>query len=52
LVLMTTLFTYLKPGMGVIYAGAVVAAISYFIGFYSTLTIPETHDKDLDYLEL
>lgn len=51
LVGMTTLFTYLKPGMGVIYAGAVVAAISYLIGFYSTLTIPETHDKDLDYLE-
>jgi hypothetical protein len=25
--------------------------IIYIIGFYSTLTIAETHNKDLDFLE-
>lgn len=36
---------------GVLVSGAIVGAISFAIGFYSTLTIPETHGKDLDYLE-
>lgn len=50
-VLMTTLFTVFKPSAGTILAGALVAAICYGIGFYSTLTIKETHNKDLNYLE-
>jgi MFS family permease len=49
--LMTTLFVWIKPSAGTIMAGAVVAAICYAIGFYSTLTVEETHNRDLDFLE-
>lgn len=49
--IMTTLFTLIKPSAGTIMAGAIVAAICYGLGFYSTLTIKETHNKDLNYLE-
>jgi hypothetical protein len=48
---MTLLFQYFKPGLGVINAGAVVGVLAFVIGFYSILTIPETHGKELDYLE-
>lgn len=51
LVLMNLLFIYLKPTQGVILAGAIVGLISFGIGFYSTLTISETHNRDLDFLE-
>ena len=50
-VLMTTLFTLVKPSVGTLWAGAIVAVVCYGIGFYSTLTIGETHNKDLNYLE-
>lgn len=50
-VLMTLLFTFFKPSAGTIMAGALVAVICYAIGFYSTLTIKETHNRDLDFLE-
>jgi MFS family permease len=48
---MIFLFNYFKPESGIIWAGAIVGVIAYAIGFYSTLTIPETHGKELDYLE-
>ena len=48
-ILMTLLFDYLKPSTNVIIAGAVVGIICFVIGIYATLTIPETHDKDLDF---
>ena len=48
-ILMTLLFDYLKPTTNVIIAGAVVGFICFVIGIYATLTIPETHDKDLDF---
>jgi MFS family permease len=48
-ILMTLLFDYLKPTTEVIMAGAVVGLICFVIGIVSTLTIPETHDKDLDF---
>ena len=50
-VLMTTSYKFLKPSQGVIMAGAIVGLVCFVIGFYSTLTIPETHNKDLDFLE-
>lgn len=37
---------------GVIISAAIVGFISFAIGIYSTLTVPETHGKDLDYLEV
>ncbi len=51
LVPMNLLFLAFKPSVGVIMAGFLVGAICFSIGFYSTLTIPETHGKDLDFLE-
>ena len=50
-VLMTSLYAFAKPSVGVLYAAAIVGVIAYALGFYATLTIPETHDKDLDFLE-
>jgi sugar phosphate permease len=50
-ILMTSLYSELKPSLDVINAGAVVGVLSFALGFYSILTIPETHGKDLNYLE-
>ncbi len=50
-VLMTLLFDGSKVSLGVILAGSLVGFIAFALGFYSTLTIPETHDKDLDFTE-
>ena len=49
---MTTLFGFFKTDNGVVWAAAIVGLIIYTIGFYSTFTIAETHNKDLDYLEV
>jgi putative effector of murein hydrolase LrgA (UPF0299 family) len=46
---MTLFYAYLKPTMDIIYAGAVVGLVCFFLGIYATLTVPETHDKDLDF---
>lgn len=48
---MTLTYQALKPSLDVINAGAVVGLISFILGFYAILTIPETHGKDLNYLE-
>jgi MFS family permease len=50
-VLMTLLFSSLKPSWGVIHAGAAVGAICFILGFYSILTIAESHGRDLGFLE-
>ncbi len=50
-VLMTTFFAYFKTSQSVINSGALVGLICFAIGIYSILTIPETHGKDLDFLE-
>lgn len=50
-VIMTLLYRDFNPTFGAINAGALVGLIAFIIGFYSILTIPETHNKDLDYLE-
>ena len=50
-VLMTISYKFFKPTQGIIMAGAIVGLICFAIGFYSTLTIKETHNKDLDFLE-
>jgi len=49
---MTTSYQHLKPSVNVIYAGAIVGAVAFAIGLFSILTIPETHGKDLDYIEV
>lgn len=50
-VLMTTLYGLAKPSLGAVLSGAVVGLLCFVAGFYATLTIPETHDRDLDFLE-
>jgi MFS family permease len=50
-ILMTSLFAYLKPSMSIFNAAAIVGLIAFVLAFYSIFTIPETHGKDLDFLE-
>lgn len=50
-ILMTSLFAYLKPSMSIFNAAAVVGTIAFLLAFYAIFTIPETHGKDLDFLE-
>lgn len=51
LIPMTLGYQYFKPSLDVINAAGVVGLIAFAIGFYSILTVPETHGKDLNYLE-
>jgi MFS family permease len=44
-------FQWLKPQVGVIEAGAIVAAVSFAVGFWALLAIEETFGKNLDYSE-
>lgn len=44
-------FDYLKIGNGVIVAAAIVGFVVFVIGIYATLTVPETHNIDLDFVE-
>jgi MFS family permease len=48
---MTTLYAYFKEGFTIIQAGALVGLICFIIGITSTVTISETHGRDLDFLE-
>jgi MFS family permease len=50
-VLMTTAFASLKGSFNVIGAGALVGVVCFVIGLFSILTLPETHDRDMDFLE-
>ena len=50
-VLMTLMFDYTKPDLGVIYAGVAVGIVCFVLGIYSTVSIPETHNRDMDFLE-
>ena len=49
--LMVLLYDYLKPGSGIINAAIVVGVIAFGLAIYSVLTISETHDKDMDFVE-
>lgn len=44
-------FDYLKRTNSVIFSAAIVGLIAFGLAIYATLTISETHDKDLDYVE-
>lgn len=50
-VLMTLLFDYSKVDIGTIFAAVLVGVICFAIGIYSTISVPETHDRDMDFLE-
>ena len=44
-------FDFFKPGYGVIAAALIVGVVVFALGIYSTLTIEETHGRDLDFTE-
>lgn len=44
-------FDFFKPDYGVIHAALIVGIIVFALGIYSTLTISETHGRDLDFTE-
>ncbi len=44
-------FDYLKLNNTVIVAAAIVGAVAFGLGIYATLTISETHNKELDFVE-
>ena len=50
-VLMTTGYTFLKPHVMELNAAAIIGLLCFGIGFYCIKTIPETHHKDLDFVE-
>lgn len=50
-VFMTLMYEGLTPSLGVILAGASVGLVSFALGIYSTMTIEETHNRDLDFIE-
>lgn len=50
-ILMTTFYAYLKPQVQELHSAGLLGLICFGIGFYCILTIPETHDKDLDFTE-
>lgn len=52
LVGMTFLFeTFKNAHLGIIISGTLVGLIVFALSIYSTLTVPETHGRDLDFVE-
>ncbi len=48
---MLLLFDYFKQTQTVIMAALWVGILAFGLGIYATLTIPETHNKELDFVE-
>jgi len=44
-------FDFFKVSTGVIYSAVIIGLIVFALGIYSTLTIEETHGRDLDFVE-
>jgi MFS family permease len=44
-------FDSFKKNSGVILSATIVGVIVFILGYYATITIAETHDKDLDFTE-
>lgn len=51
-VLMTTSYSFLKAGLPAPHAAALVGLACFIIGLLSILTIPETHNRDMDFVEM
>lgn len=50
-ILMTSSYLALKSALGVMGAGTAVGAVCFGLAAYSVLTLPETHGKDLNFVE-
>ena len=44
-------FDFFKKDNGVIISATIIGLIAFILGIYATLTVKETHDKDLDFIE-
>ncbi len=44
-------FGLVDSGLSLVTSAAIVGAIAFAIGIYCTLSVPETHGKDLDFVE-
>jgi MFS family permease len=44
-------FDFFKKNNGVVLSATIVGLIVFVLGYYSTITVPETHNKDLDFIE-
>jgi MFS family permease len=44
-------FDFFKADYGVIVSASIVGVIVFFLGIYATMTISETHGRDLDFVE-
>ncbi len=44
-------FDFFKKNNSVIISAAIIGCIVFAVGFYATLTISETHDRDMDFVE-
>ncbi len=44
-------FDFFKVDYGVVLSAALVGIVVFFLGIYATMTIAETHDTDLDFVE-
>lgn len=49
--IMLICFDYLKQTRSVIISAAIVGAIAFAMGIYATLTISETHNREMDFVE-
>lgn len=49
--IMVLMYDFWKPSMGIINAAIVVGIIAFGLAIYSTLTISETHNTDMDFVE-
>lgn len=45
-------FDFFKADYGVIVSASIVGSIVFFLGIYATMTISETHGRDLDFVEV
>ena len=51
-ILMTISFEGLiNSGKSALFSAAIVGAVSFALGIYSTWSVPETHGRDLDFVE-
>jgi predicted membrane-bound spermidine synthase len=51
LILVSALFAYLKPEMGIVNAALLVGSLTVFVAFWALWNLEETYGKDLDYVE-
>lgn len=50
-ILSTTAFLYLKPGIGIVYSALTVGLVGAVIALFATNSLEESFGKDLDYIE-